>query len=82
MTFIADAYRAQTACALSANTIVRSAFGLGFPLFASQMFVKLNPRWASTVLAFIAVVLFPIPFALYKYGPWLRSKAKYAFGED
>ena len=46
------------------------------------MFVKLNPRWASTVLAFIAVVLFPIPFVLYKYGPWLRSKAKYAFGED
>jgi len=32
MTFIADAYRAQTACALSANTIVRSTFGLGFPL--------------------------------------------------
>jgi len=32
MTYIADAYRAQTACALSANTIVRSAFGFGFPL--------------------------------------------------
>ena len=32
MTFIADAYRAQTACTLSANTIVRSTFGLGFPL--------------------------------------------------
>lgn len=32
MTFMADAYQQQTACALSANTVVRSSFGFGFPL--------------------------------------------------
>ena len=32
MTFIADAYRAHTAGALSAIKIVRSTVGLGFPL--------------------------------------------------
>lgn len=32
MTFMADAYRQQTACALSANTVARSVFGFGFPL--------------------------------------------------
>ena len=42
------------------------------------MYAKLNPRWASCVLAFIALVLTPIPFILKKYGPYLRSKAKYA----
>lgn len=89
---MADAYRQQTACALSANTVTRSAFGFGFPLvrykthlmtnrkFATQMYDKLNPRWASSLLGFISVAMLPIPFLLYKYGAWLRSKAKFAFG--
>ncbi|WFD35116.1 hypothetical protein MCUN1_001965 [Malassezia cuniculi] len=78
MAFMADAYRTRAASAISANTIVRSAFGVGFPLFASQMYHNVNPRWASTILAFIAVAMFPIPFVLFKHGAWLRSKAKFA----
>lgn len=47
--------------------------------FATQMYDKLNPRWASCLLAFIALLLLPIPFILNKYGAFLRSKAKYGF---
>lgn len=76
--YIIDAYLFVAASALAANTVIRSLFGASFPLFATQMFVKLNPRWASTLLGLIALVMAPIPFILRKYGPTLRHKSKYA----
>ncbi|EIN14104.1 MFS general substrate transporter [Punctularia strigosozonata HHB-11173 SS5] len=76
--YMVDAYLFVAASALSANTVVRSLFGAGFPLFARQMYVTLNPRWASTLLGCIAVLLIPIPFLLIKFGPKLREKSKYA----
>ena len=77
-TYMADTYGVLTASAMAANTIVRSGFGVGFPLFATQMYHKLNPRWATTVLAFISLVLVPIPFLLHKFGPQMRAKTRYA----
>lgn len=76
--YIIDAYLFVAASALAANTVIRSAFGAGFPLFATQMYDTLNPRWASTLLGFIALIMVPIPFVLVKYGPRLRLKSKYA----
>ena len=76
--YIIDAYLFVAASALAANTVVRSLFGGGFPLFASQMFEALNPRWASTLLGLVSIALAPIPFILRKYGPHLRRKSKYA----
>ena len=73
-----DAYLFVAASALSSMTVVRSLFGAGFPLFATQMYDKLDARWASTLLGCIAVLLAPIPFVLYRYGPVLRHRSKYA----
>ncbi|KAI0739594.1 MFS general substrate transporter [Daedaleopsis nitida] len=72
-----DAYLMYAASALSAATVVRSLFGAGFPLFAAQMYHKLSPQWASTLLGFIAVALAPIPFVLRFYGHHLRKRSKY-----
>ncbi|CAL1712914.1 unnamed protein product [Somion occarium] len=74
--YIIDTYLASAASALAATVIVRSFFGAGFPLFANQMYDKLSPRWASTLLAFISVVMAPIPFVLRKYGPALRRRSR------
>ncbi|KAG2150129.1 major facilitator superfamily domain-containing protein [Suillus cothurnatus] len=76
--YIIDAYLAVAASALAANTVVRSLFGAGFPLFANQMYDRLGPEWASTLLGFIALIMMPIPFVLTRYGPILRFKSKYA----
>ena len=46
-------------------------------LFARQMFESLNPRWASTLLGFVAAAMIPIPIVLRRYGPHLRSKSKF-----
>ena len=73
-----DAYLAMAASALSAMTVVRSMFGAGFPLFATQMYEKLDARWASTLLGCLALVMTPIPFVLRRYGHHLRRRSKYA----
>ena len=73
-------YFPRSASAIAANTVVRSAFGVGFPMFGEQMYDKLNPRWATTLLAFLALAMAPMPFVLVRYGAFLRSKARYAFG--
>ncbi|RXW18072.1 hypothetical protein EST38_g7778 [Candolleomyces aberdarensis] len=76
--YIVDAYLFVAASALAANTFVRSIAGAVFPLFATQMYEALNPRWASTLLGLIALVMMPIPFVLIKFGPRLRKNSKYA----
>ncbi|TCD68281.1 hypothetical protein EIP91_011247 [Steccherinum ochraceum] len=76
--YIIDAYLFVAASALASSTVVRSLAGAGFPLFATQMYETLNPRWASTLLGCIAVLLAPIPFVLIRYGSTLRLKSKYA----
>lgn len=73
-----DAYLAVAASALSAITVVRSLFGAAFPLFATQMFEALNPRWASTLLGCLAILLVPIPVVLQRYGHIIRARSKYA----
>ena len=78
MTYITEVYLLNAASAQAANMVVRSAFGAGFPMFGEPMYHNLNPRWATTVLAFIALAMVPIPFALYKFGHKIRSLSKHA----
>jgi len=76
--YIIDAYLFVAASALAANTVVRSSAGAAFPLFANQMYKALNPRWASTLLGCIALIMIPIPLVLMKFGPRLRRLSKHA----
>lgn len=77
--YIVDCYLYFAASALAGNTFLRSAFGAAFPLFARQMFVNMEIKWASTLLGCLAVVLIPVPFLFYIYGKRIRTKSKYAF---
>ncbi|KDQ11581.1 hypothetical protein BOTBODRAFT_35248 [Botryobasidium botryosum FD-172 SS1] len=76
--YIIDAYLMVAASALASSTVVRSLFGAGFPLFATQMYDQLGPRWASSLIGFIALAMVPIPFVLTRYGAGLRARSKYA----
>jgi hypothetical protein len=35
-------------------------------------------RWASTLVAFLALVCAPLPFLFYRYGEKIRLRCKYA----
>lgn len=66
------------ASAFAANMIVRSAVGAAFPLFTTHMFEGMGVNWASTLIGGVAVLLAPMPFIFYKYGPRIRQKSKFA----
>jgi len=76
--YLSDAYPANVASVLAGNDLIRSAFGAGFPLFASAMFKNLGINWASSLLAFLGIAFIPIPFALFKWGKQIRHKSKNA----
>ena len=42
------------------------------------MFLKEGYQWAGSILAFLAVLLVPIPFILGKYGRALRLRSPWA----
>jgi len=76
--YLSDAYPDSVASVLAGNDLMRSAFGAGFPLFASAMFKRLGINWASSLLAFLGIAFIPIPFLLFKYGKQIREKSKLA----
>lgn len=81
-TYIIDVYLPVANSALASNGVVRSSFGAGFPLFATQMYHNLGSAWASSLLAFLAVALFPIPVLFYIYGEKIRSYSRYTVKEE
>ncbi|OSS45888.1 hypothetical protein B5807_09639 [Epicoccum nigrum] len=76
--YLSDAYPDNVASVLAGNDLMRSAFGAGFPLFATAMYKRLGINWASSLLGFLGIAFIPIPFLLYKYGKQIRQKSKNA----
>ncbi|KZL74844.1 multidrug resistance protein [Colletotrichum tofieldiae] len=72
LNYLPDAYPAYAASVLAGNDLFRSAFGAGFPLFATAMYERLGVSWASSLLGFLAIVFIPIPFVLYKQPDWAK----------
>lgn len=82
MSYLIDAYTIYAASVLAANSIIRSCFGAGFPLFTTYMYQNLGIHWASCVPAFLSLACVPFPFIFYRYGPIIRRKCKYAAEAD
>ncbi|MCJ1229926.1 hypothetical protein MMC12_006597 [Toensbergia leucococca] len=78
LAYLIDVYLMYANSAISANTIVRSLFGAGFPMFATAMYHKLGVDWATSLLGFLALAFFPVPILFYIYGARIRKLSKYA----
>ncbi|KAL8943693.1 MAG: hypothetical protein Q9216_000892 [Gyalolechia sp. 2 TL-2023] len=76
--YLIDAYTVYAASVLAANSVLRSIFGAVFPLFTTYMYDGLGIHWASSVPAFLALACVPFPFLLYKHGPGIRMRCKFA----
>ncbi|KAF7552301.1 hypothetical protein G7046_g7463 [Stylonectria norvegica] len=72
--YLVDAYVEFAASAMAASTVFRSLFGALLPLAGRQMFETLGYGWGSSLLAFIAVAMIPVPIFLLKYGERIRSR--------
>ncbi|KAF4570112.1 hypothetical protein EYR36_009918 [Pleurotus pulmonarius] len=77
-TYLADCYGPYASSALAAQSLFRNLTGMAFPLFIQQMLRALTLKWANTLFACIGVLLLPIPYVLYFYGPAIRSRSKFA----
>lgn len=80
--YLAFSYPKYLASVYAGNGIMRAGFACAFPLFGKAMYDNLAIRgypvaWGSSILGFFSIALAFIPFLLYKYGPYLRSKSKF-----
>lgn len=67
------------ASALAANNLLRYLVASVFPLFTVQMYEKLEIDWATSLFAFIALAMVPLPFVFAIWGPKLRAKSKFGY---
>ncbi len=77
LNYLIDTFQKFSASAVAANTFLRSVFAAVFPLFVNPMFHNLGIGPASSVLGSVAVVLIPIPYLFYVYGPRIRKRGKF-----
>jgi hypothetical protein len=77
-TFFVDTYTLYAASALAANSFLRSSFAGAFPLFGLQMYNKLGYQWATSLLAFLSLIMAPWPYIFYKSGKQIRKRSRYA----
>lgn len=72
------AYGPVAASAVGGQSLIREMCAAGLALASEPMYVRLGSHWASTILAFLGVILACVPFLLYRYGPFIRSRSRYA----
>lgn len=70
---------ASVASALAANNLLRYLLASVFPLFTVQMYNRLHIDWATSLFAFIALAMVPVPFVFQKFGAKLRNRSKYGY---
>ncbi|KAF2169124.1 hypothetical protein M409DRAFT_52412 [Zasmidium cellare ATCC 36951] len=66
------------ASAMAANGLLRYVLGGCFPLWTVQMYEAMGIGWATSLLGFICVLLLPIPYVFYKFGPGIRKSSRYS----
>lgn len=80
--YLVDTYQHQAASALAAKTFLRSIWGASTVLFTEQMYHTMGDQWASSFLAFLALLCCAIPYVFYFQGAKIRKFSRYAFADD
>ena len=71
--YLVDTYTRYSASAIAATKVLQSITGAVLHLADPAFYDRLGIRWGNSVLAFIAVAFFPVPFLFYRYGEKLRN---------
>ena len=74
--YLAASYGIWAASALAGNALTRSMFGATLPLAGAEMYARLTPQWAGTLLGLMEVALIPIPFVFWRCGAQIRAKSR------
>ncbi|KEQ97659.1 hypothetical protein AUEXF2481DRAFT_540036 [Aureobasidium subglaciale EXF-2481] len=75
--YLTDSYGIYSASALAAASCARSILGAVLPLAQDVMYANLGIGWATSILAFAAVALIPVPFFFIAFGPQIRQRSPF-----
>ncbi|PPQ65504.1 hypothetical protein CVT24_010800 [Panaeolus cyanescens] len=76
--YLADCYGPFASSALAGQSLARNLAATAFPMFTTQMYARLDYKWANTLFGGIAVLMVPIPFILFFYGPKIRASSRFS----
>lgn len=76
--YIIDSYEVNAASALTFVALVRYLAAGGMTVVGVPFYKNLGPRYTLTILACISAAVVPIPYALWKWGPKIRARSKWA----
>jgi DHA1 family multidrug resistance protein-like MFS transporter len=79
--FMVDTYGAKYgASASGASSLTRYTLSAAFPLFTLQFYRAVGVGWATSILGFCTILMAPIPWVFFRWGPVLRSRSAYEHG--
>ncbi|KAI1314152.1 major facilitator superfamily domain-containing protein [Xylaria venustula] len=76
--YIIDCYEMYAASALTFNALIRYTAAGGFTVVGIPLYENLGTHYTLTLLGAISTLTLAIPFALYKWGPVIRKRSKWA----
>ncbi|KAJ5492411.1 major facilitator superfamily domain-containing protein [Penicillium expansum] len=76
LNYLVDTFPAYAASAVAANTFMRSCMASIFPPLTTRMYHRLGVRWATNLLAFVALAMIPIPWLFYFCGRRIAVRGK------
>ncbi|KAF6828311.1 MFS transporter [Colletotrichum plurivorum] len=76
--YIIDSYEMYAASALTFVSLIRYIVAGGVTIAGIPFYERMGTHYTLTILACIAALLAPIPYVLHYYGPWIRSKSRFA----
>ncbi|KAH8688835.1 major facilitator superfamily domain-containing protein [Talaromyces proteolyticus] len=76
--YLAFTYPKYSASLFAANDFSRSTLAAGAIMFSRPMFLNLGIHWGVSLLAFLDIVCCVLLYALWIFGPKLRSRSRFA----
>lgn len=76
--YLIDSYEVYAASGLTFITLVRYCASGGMVVVGIPFYNNMGTHWTLTILACISVLLTPMPYVFYKFGPRIRMKSPYA----
>ncbi|KAK5134701.1 hypothetical protein LTR08_006216 [Meristemomyces frigidus] len=76
--YIIDSYESFAASALASITLIRYVVAGGMTIVGVPFYQNMGVQYTMTILGSLSALLVPVPYVFYRYGPWIRSKSKYA----
>jgi len=73
--YVIDAYAKYAGSAVAAIVLGENLFSAFLPLAAQSMYSNLGPRWASSLLGFLALALSFAPVCILFWGQKLRERS-------